>query len=75
MKVNVGKTDRVIRFTLGTALLLLGFFGPWGLTLSIILTVLGVVMFFVGFTRFCPIYTLFGMSTCKLDGADHYPDA
>lgn len=67
MKVNVGNTDRMIRLAVGAVALLLGLFGPWGTTLSAVLTVIGVVMLLVGVFRICPLYSLFGMSTCPMD--------
>lgn len=67
MNMNVGPTDRVIRLTVATALFMLGFFGPWGQVVSWILVALGVVMLLVGITRICPIYSIFGVSTCPAD--------
>lgn len=67
MNVNVGPTDRVIRLTVATALFMLGFLGPWGQIVSWILVALGVVMLLVGITQKCPIYSVFGISTCPVD--------
>lgn len=62
MKANVGATDRLIRFVLGIALLSLLFVLPtpqkyWGL--------LGIVPILTAIINFCPLYRLFGISTCK----------
>lgn len=64
MQVNVGKTDRIVRWTIAIALFLLGFMGPWNMWISAILVILGLVMLVVGITRVCPIYSVFGISTC-----------
>ncbi len=59
-KVNVGSVDRVLRIVLGIVLLALVFVGPktmWGL--------IGVVPLVTGLFRTCPLYSLFGIRTCK----------
>ena len=60
MSCNVGSVDRVLRIVAGLAILAAGVFGPlgwWGLV--------GLVPLATGVTRFCPAYTLLGISTCK----------
>lgn len=62
MKKNIGTTDRVIRFIVGLFLLSLIFWGPktlWGLV--------GLVPILAGAIRFCPLYPLLGINTCKKD--------
>ena len=62
MKKNIGTTDMVIRFIVGLFLLSLIFWGPktlWGLV--------GLVPILAGAIRFCPLYTLLGINTCKND--------
>jgi Protein of unknown function (DUF2892) len=64
MKVNEGSIDRVIRIILGLVLISLVYIGPqspWGW--------IGVIPLVTGLVGFCPVYTLFGMSTCKPKGA------
>lgn len=59
-KFNVGGLDRVLRIVLGFVLLALVFVGPktqWGLV--------GLVPLFTGLLGTCPLYTLFGISSCK----------
>ena len=59
MMKNVGGIDRVFRIVLGLVLLSLMFVGPrtmWGL--------IGVVPLLTGFVSYCPLYSLFGWSTC-----------
>lgn len=58
-KKNVGDADRAIRIMLGLALISLAFVGPrtiWGLV--------GVIPLVTAFIRICPLYALFGLSTC-----------
>jgi hypothetical protein len=60
MKCNVGNTDRILRITAGSLLIILaitGIIGPWGW--------IGIVPLITGFFRFCPAYPLLGMSTAK----------
>ena len=60
MKQNVGSADRAVRIVLGLAIVSLAFWGPktpWAY-LALILVVTGLV-------RYCGLYTLLGMSTCK----------
>ncbi len=64
MKANVGGADRAIRIVVGVALIaltLLNVIGPWGW--------IGIVPLITGVFRFCPAYSLFGMSTCPLKDA------
>ncbi|GMV54249.1 MAG: hypothetical protein AMXMBFR6_00540 [Betaproteobacteria bacterium] len=65
MQINVGSTDRVIRGVVGLALIvaaLTGAIGVWGW--------IGVVPLATAIFRFCPAYSLFGMSTCPVTKAE-----
>jgi hypothetical protein len=60
MTANVGGIDRVLRAVLGVVLIALVFVGPqtpWGW--------IGVVPLLTALVRFCPLYPLLGVSTCK----------
>lgn len=64
MKANVGGIDRVLRILVGAGLLALvvvleGDARWWGL--------IGILPLFTGVFRFCPAYSLFGLSTCPLE--------
>jgi hypothetical protein len=66
MKANVGGLDRVIRIVAGLVLIALAIFnvapiGAWGW--------IGIIPLATGVFRFCPAYSLFGMSTCPLKDA------
>ncbi|HUX33507.1 MAG TPA: DUF2892 domain-containing protein [Gemmatimonadaceae bacterium] len=61
MSRNVGTVDRWVRVLLGLGLLALVFVGPktmWGL--------IGLIPFVTGVVSFCPLYSLFGWSSCPL---------
>lgn len=60
MKANIGNTERILRMIVGIIILALGvyFQSPWG--------IIGVIPLFTGLFRFCPLYTMLGINTCKL---------
>jgi len=61
MKQNENTIDRVFRIVAGLGLLSLVFVGPqtmWGLV--------GLVPLLTGAFGYCPLYTVFGFSTCPL---------
>jgi hypothetical protein len=58
---NEGTADRTVRVLLGIVLLSLTFVGPrtpWGL--------IGLVPLLTGIFGICPLYSLFGISTCPM---------
>lgn len=60
MRLNVGSADRVVRIAAGLILIGLavsGNVGPWGY--------IGIVPLLTGLIRFCPAYSLLGVSTCS----------
>lgn len=62
MKTNEGKMDRILRVVVGLALLSLVFVGPetvWGW--------FGLIPLVTGLIGFCPLYRVFGLSTCPLE--------
>ena len=62
MKVNVGNIDRVVRIVAGIILITLaatGIFSPWGW--------IGVVPLLTGIFKFCPAYSIFGISSCPME--------
>lgn len=59
-KTNASGLDRVIRALLGLGLISLVYFGPqtpWGW--------LGIIPLFTAAVGWCPLYQLFGITTCK----------
>ncbi|WP_108483175.1 YgaP family membrane protein [Oceaniglobus ichthyenteri] len=70
MTANVGTIDRVFRFILGIVLLALPFVSGMAIfastTATVISVILGIVMVATSAMRFCPLYRIFGIQTCKL---------
>lgn len=70
MTTNVGTFDRIFRAILGVVLLYLAFFSGLpafdaGL-LKYVAAIVGVVMLIVAAVRMCPIYSIFGIKTCRV---------
>jgi Protein of unknown function (DUF2892) len=59
MDCNIGRTERVLRGTVGLGLIAIAFVGPqtpWGY--------LGLVPLVTAIVGWCPPYALFGINTC-----------
>ena len=59
-KLNVGNLDRLLRILLGIGLIAMaatGVIGAWGYV--------GVVPLLTAVVAYCPLYSLFGISTCS----------
>ena len=65
MKKNMGSADKTIRILLAAVFAVLYFTGTVTGTLGLILLILGGMFLATSFISFCPLYTIFGMSTCK----------
>lgn len=65
MMTNEGTTDRIIRAVLGIVLFGLALTSLAG-AMKIVALVLGVVMLGTAAVGFCPLYRLFGLSTCPV---------
>ncbi|MFL0809019.1 MAG: DUF2892 domain-containing protein [Agarilytica sp.] len=61
MKVNEGTIDRVLRVIIGLVLLSLVVIGPKSL-----FGLIGIIPLVTGLVGFCPLYKVFGLSTCPL---------
>lgn len=64
MKKNMGNTDRVIRVLLALVVAALYFTGIIGGTLAIVLGALAGIFVLTSLISFCPLYPIFGISTC-----------
>lgn len=64
MTANVGSTDKVIRLVLALAAVVVAFVAGISSVLGIVLLVVGAVLGVTALTGFCPLYRVFGMSTC-----------
>ena len=61
MTRNEGNIDRALRIIVGLALIAMVFVGPatpWGWV--------GLVPLLTGLVGFCPLYRIFGLSTCPI---------
>ncbi len=65
MKKNMGSTDRIARIILAIVFGVLHFTGTVSGVLGIILLIIGGVFLATSLINFCPLYTIFGISTCK----------
>jgi hypothetical protein len=59
MTKNVGNIDRIIRLSVGLALVV------WGLLSQNWLGAIGLIPIATAVIRWCPAYMPFGMNTCK----------
>ena len=67
MKRNEHTIDRIVRVVLGVVLFIAAF-----ATSSWILGVVGLIALVTGLVGFCPLYAVFGFSTCPIDNqANH----
>lgn len=65
LKTNVGGIDRILRIVIGLALLAAYFLLP-GMGYRWIFIVLGVIALSTGLMKSCPLYSIFGFSSCPL---------
>ena len=61
MKCNIGKTDKIVRWIIGLAVIVLGFGFKswWGLV--------GLIPILTASLSFCPIYPVLGLSSYKIE--------
>ncbi|OYZ03015.1 MAG: hypothetical protein B7Y37_00815 [Sphingobacteriia bacterium 28-36-52] len=64
MKKNMGAVDKVIRVVIAAVIAGLYYTGTISGTLGIVLLVFAGVFVLTSLVSFCPLYTLFGISTC-----------
>ncbi len=64
MKQNMSSLDRNVRWVLALVMAALYFTGTVTGTLGIVLLVATVIFAVTGMVKFCPLYSVFGMSTC-----------
>jgi hypothetical protein len=65
----MGNTDRIIRLLVAAVITVLYFTNVITGTVAIILLALAVIFAVTSFISFCPLYTLFGISTCPVKKA------
>ena len=82
MKKNVGQIDRILRFLFGLFLVWLGVFvlnGKEGEVIGILVALISLMPFYMGFTRSCFVFRWFKIHSlskkeCELYGKP-YPDS
>ncbi len=69
MIANVGNLDRAVRLVLGVALIAVALLSGWAIFDEVALKygtiVLGIVMMATATIRFCPLYTVLRVNTCR----------
>jgi hypothetical protein len=65
MKKNMGSADKMIRTLIAVIIAVLYFSNVITGTAGIVLMVLAAVFLLTSFISFCPLYTIFGISTKK----------
>lgn len=69
MTINVGMIDRTLRAVLGIVLLYLAFLSGMALFAAPLFkfgaALIGIVMLATSTLKFCPLYTIFGVKTCR----------
>ena len=66
MKKNMGTIDKVVRVTIAAIIAILYFTNAITGTLGIVLLILAGVFALTSLISFCPIYRIFGLSTCPV---------
>jgi hypothetical protein len=65
MKKNLGNLDRIIRIVIAIIIGALYLTGTIAGISATVLLILATVFLLTGFISFCPLYYLFGISTCR----------
>jgi len=66
MKKNMGTIDKVVRVVIAAIIAILYFTNVLTGTLGIVLLILAGVFVLTSLISFCPIYRIFGLSTCPV---------
>ena len=66
MKKNMGKADKIIRFIIAAAIVILFTTGVISGVFAYILLFFAGTFVLTSIISFCPLYTLFGIKTCSI---------
>ena len=66
MKKNMGSPDKIIRILLALIIAALYYTNVITGTLGLVLIIVAAVFVITSFVSFCPLYAIFGISTCKV---------
>ena len=61
----MGSKDKLIRTLVAVVIAILYFTNIITGTLAIVLAILAIIFLLTSLVNFCPLYTLFGVNTCK----------
>jgi len=67
MKKNMGNADRIIRVIIALVAAGLYFGGVLEGTVGLVALVMAIIFLLTSLISFCPIYRIFGMSTCPAE--------
>jgi hypothetical protein len=65
MKKNMGNTDKIIRLSMATLIVVLYVTNVIEGTLAMALGVVAVIFAATSFVNFCPLYSMLGINTCQ----------
>jgi hypothetical protein len=65
MKANMGTADKFIRVLIGILIAVLYYLNVISGVTAIIILAFGIILLITSLVSFCPLYTLFGINTCK----------
>jgi Protein of unknown function (DUF2892) len=65
MKKNMGIIDRSVRILLAIIMVTLYFFHSVTGTFGLVILILAFIFLLTSLFNFCPLYAIFGFSTCK----------
>lgn len=70
MTANVGRIDRLLRIVIGVVLLVFPFVSGLAIfestAATVIAVIVGIVMVATSAMRFCPLYRILGLNTCRI---------
>jgi len=66
LSLNVGSFDQISRLVLGAVLIALAYFGILTGTAAIIAYVVAAIAVVTGLVKFCPLYAILGINSCKV---------
>ncbi|MFH6604426.1 DUF2892 domain-containing protein [Maribacter algicola] len=66
MKKNMGGADRTIRIIVALVVAALYYFKVIDGTLAYVLLALAAIFLLTSFVSICPLYSIFGINTCKV---------
>lgn len=65
MKKNMGSTDKIIRIIVALVIGILYYTETISGTTALLLGIFALIFAITSLVSFCPLYVLFGISTCK----------